>query len=147
MKSWLESHKPRATYRHQLLLAGLMWSLVGFFLFMYGSRWAFSEGKNWGSFALILAGILLGVAKARFILDPVAQRVTDRILKRGDGRCVGGFLSLRSWTLVAAMILFGRLLRCCLFTTALAGMVYITVGTGLMLSSRLAWKGWRKSLH
>ena len=44
---------------------------------------------------LIGLALVLGAVKARFILDRVARKIVDRIQERGDGRCLGGFLSLR----------------------------------------------------
>ena len=62
---------------------------------------------------------------------------------RGDGRCVGGFLSLRSWALVAVMVVAGRLLRGSHVARGILGAIYLAVGIALFLSSRVAWRAWR----
>ena len=139
MTGWHENLKPRASSRFQLLLAGLMWSVVGCALLAFGSSWI-SDSVSRGTFALLLvAALALGAAKSRFILDRAAGKIVIRIGERGEGRCAGGFLSLRSWLLVAVMIAGGRLLRGGILPSAAVGTLYAAIGTGLLLSSRLAW--------
>ena len=71
------------------------------------------------------------------------RRWLVRIASRGDGRCIGGFLSARSWLLVALMSGAGRLLRGGLLPLPVAGTLYVAIGTGLLFSSRIAWLRWR----
>jgi len=142
-RSPLERWKPRAAGRTQLLLAGALWTTVGALLLGFGARWTLEEfGRRTGGLAAAL-GIVAGLLKGRFVLDPAAGRITDRIAARGDGRCAGGFLSWRSWLLVALMSLAGRLLRGGLLSHAVVGPLYTAIGTGLLFSSRIAWKRWR----
>jgi hypothetical protein len=139
----LERWKPRAGGRTQLLLAGAMWSVVGALLLGFGTVWTLEAlGDGAGSLALIL-GVLAGLAKGRYVLDRAAGRITDRIARRGDGRCLGGFLSWRSWLLVAVMSAAGRLLRGGLVSHAIVGPLYAAVGAGLLYSSRVPWRRWR----
>ena len=93
---------------------------------------------------LIIAAvaIALGFLKARFILDRSARRVTDRIECRGDRRCIGGFLSWRTWLLVLAMILAGRLLRASPLPVPIRGVLYAAIGVALLTASRLLWARW-----
>lgn len=139
----LERWKPRAAGRTQLLLAGALWSMVGALLLFFGARWtfeAFDGGAGWLAAGL---GVIVGLLKGRFLLDRTARRVTDRIAARSDGRCAGGFLSWRSWLLVALMSGAGRLLRGGLLPHAVVGPLYTAIGAGLVFSSRIAWKRWR----
>jgi len=142
--SWIESHKPAAAARVHLFLAGLMWSLVGTALVGFGGRWLWQSSNSGGWWMAGLA-VLIGALKARFVLDRAALRIVDRIRVRGDGRCLGGFLSLESWALVVAMAGAGRLLRGSHVARGLLGLLYIAVGTGLLISSRVAWRAWRSS--
>jgi hypothetical protein len=52
------------------------------------------------SFPLFVAStavaLAVGVVKSRAVLDRAARGVIEQIRARGDGRCVGGFLSLRT---------------------------------------------------
>jgi hypothetical protein len=142
-RSAFERWKPRAAGRTQLLLAGALWSIVGSLLLFFGARWTFEAfGSGPGGLAVAL-GIVAGLFKGRFVLDKAAGRIADRIESRGDGRCAGGFLSWRSWLLVALMSGAGRLLRGGLLPHAVVGPLYAAIGAGLLFSSRIAWKRWR----
>ena len=144
-RSPLERWKPRAAGRTQLLLAGALWTVVGALLLFFGARWTL-EAFGRGTAALTVAlGVVAGLLKGRFVLDKAAGRITDRIAARGDGRCVGGFLSWRSWLLVALMSGAGRLLRGGLLSHAVVGPLYTAIGAGLLYSSRTAWQRWRAS--
>jgi len=139
----LERWKPRAAGRTQLLLAGALWTIVGAMLLGFGARWTLEAfGPRSGLPATVLA-IAVGLLKGRFVLDRTARRITDRIAARGDGRCAGGFLSWRSWLLVALMSGAGRLLRGGLLSHTVVGPIYAAIGTGLLFSSRTAWTRWR----
>jgi hypothetical protein len=142
-RSLVDRWKPRVAGRTQLLLAGGLWTTVGTLLLGFGMRWTFEEfGRSAGVLAGALA-VVAGLLKGRFVLDRAAGRITDRIATRGDGRCAGGFLSWRSWLLVALMSGAGRLLRGGLLSHAVVGPLYTAIGTGLLFSSRTAWKRWR----
>jgi len=135
----LERWKPRAPVPAQLALAGGLWTVVGAFLLFFGARWTLAAAGAPRGPALLALGVAAGLLKGRFVLDRTARRIADRIVERGDGRCAGGFLSWRSWLLVAAMAGAGRLLRGGLLPLAVIGPVYAAVGTGLLWSSRVAW--------
>ncbi|HWR96898.1 MAG TPA: hypothetical protein VN317_00595 [Candidatus Methanoperedens sp.] len=143
--SSLERWKPRAARRTQLLLAGTLWSCVGAALLVAGARWTLRGAGAPAGALLIALGTAAGLLKGWFVLDRVAARVADRIAARGDGRCAGGFLSLRSWLLVALMSAAGRLLRGGLVPPVAVGTLYVAIGTGLLFSSRIAWLRWRSA--
>jgi xanthine/uracil permease len=143
MKSWKESFKPRGSRRVQVLLAGAMWSLVGAGLLTAGTVWIAGDGLTGIDSVLLTASIVVGLVKSRFILDKSARKIVDRIAHRGEGGCLGGFLSPGSWGLVLMMIVLGRVLRHFL-PPVVAGCLYTAVGTGLLLSSRLPWIAWRR---
>ena len=135
----LDRLKPRASVRLQLGLAAGLWTVVGSALLVAGARWTLrGAGLRLGS-ALLALGVIVGLLKGRFVLDRSARRIAGRIAERGDGRCVGGFLSWRTWLLVAAMAAGGRLLRGGILPFEAVGTLYVAVGTGLLFSSRIAW--------
>jgi len=140
--SWVERYKPAAAVRAHLLLAGLMWTVVGVALVGFGGRWLWQLATPAAPWMAALA-LVIGGFKARFVLDHAARTIVDRIRERGDGRCLGGFLSLRSWALVVVMAGGGRLLRGSHLARGLLGFLYLAVGTALLLSSRMAWRAWR----
>ena len=133
----LDQLKPAASARQHLLLAGAMWAAVGTGVGYVGARWL-GGGDPW----LFVGAAAAGLLKSRFVLDRVAVAIAARIRARGDGRCLGGFLSLRSWALVLVMIGGGRLLRSAGPPPATAGFVYLAVGVALLASSRKVWGEW-----
>ncbi len=141
---WVERYKPAGAVRAHLLLAGLMWTVVGAALVAFGGRWLWQLPTPAAPWLAALA-VVIGTFKARFVLDRAARTIVDRIQERGDGRCLGGFLSVRSWALVAAMAAGGRFLRGSHVARGLMGVLYVAVGTALLLSSRVAWRAWRHS--
>ena len=144
-RSPLERWKPRASGRTQLLLSGGLWSIVGTLLLFFGARWTLEAFGSRVSVLAVALGVGAGLLKGRFVLDKAAGRIADRIAARGDGHCVGGFLSWRTWLLVALMSGAGRLLRGGLLPHAVVGPLYTAIGAGLLFSSRTAWKRWRST--
>ncbi len=89
---------------------------------------------------LALVAIVAGTLKSRYLLDRSARKNVARILERREGSCLGGVYSLPVWGLVLAMILLGRLLRTSGLPGEVVGVIYVAIGWGLFLSSRLAWR-------
>ena len=143
MTHWAEDHKPAAAVSTHLMLAWLMWASVGAALVFFGARWSLQVGPVLAPW-LMAGAIAVGLAKSRLVLDRAARRIVDRIRARGDGRCLGGFLSLRTWGLVVLMMASGRLLRSSL-ARGIIGPLYLAIGTALCLSSRLSWHAWHDS--
>jgi hypothetical protein len=140
---WADRYKPAAAVFTQLLLAWLMWVMVGSALVGFGTWWLWESAPNAAPW--VAAGSLFaGAVKSRLVLDSAARRVVGRIRARGDGRCVGGFLSLRTWGLVVLMMAAGRLLRGTV-AHVIVGPIYLAVGTALCLSSRISWRAWREA--
>ena len=138
----LRSLKPAAPALVHLLLAALTWTVVGSALVFFGVRWTLA-GRFAHAWLLIVPAVTIGLAKSHFMLDRAARRVVERIRKRGDGRCLGGFLSLQTWGFVVLMMVCGCLLRGGLLPRPVVGFVYTAVGAGLLLSARLFWSAWR----
>jgi Ca2+/Na+ antiporter len=141
MSSWLETYKPVASSRLQLLLAGLMWSLVGVGLICVGTYWILSTSSH--IMGLLAISLCIGLAKSLLILDRVASRIVKRIALRGEGRCIVSFYSLRVWAIVIIMMLMGRILRGTGISYSLLGLIYAAVGTSLLMSSRSIWLAWK----
>ena len=141
MSSWLETYKPVASSRLQLLLGGLMWSLVGVGLICVGTYWILSTSSH--IMGLLAISLCIGLAKSLLILDRVASQIVKRIALRGEGRCMVSFYSLRVWAIVIIMMLMGRILRGTGISYSLLGLIYAAVGTSLLMSSRSIWLAWK----
>ena len=98
---------------------------------------------HYSGLILLLLAMLLGLGKSLLVLDGSAHRTIGRIQVRGEGRCVGGFLSPQIWALVIGMMLLGRMLRNSGLPFWLLGMIYSAVGTGLLISSHAIWRAWK----
>ncbi len=141
MHEKLERWKPSARVKTHLLAAAGLWTVVGSALAVVGFVWSL-HGPEWARFAVPVA-VGGGLLKSWLVLDRAARRTADRIEARGDGRCLGGFLSVGTWLLVASMMIAGRVLRGGLVPRHWVGLMYVAVGTALLGSSRVAWGRWR----
>jgi hypothetical protein len=129
--------------RAQLAFAGLLWAAGATILSVRGVGWLLAVDY---AVVLIAGGIVLGVLKARFVLDPVARKAAARIRERGPRAPVLGFFSVRSWATVLSMVALGHLLRLTALPRPVLGVVYVAVATALVVASRVFWRfhtrGW-----
>jgi hypothetical protein len=129
--------------RVQLVLAGGLWLLAATILGVRGIGWLLPVA--WTPL-LLAAGVLVGIVKARFLLDRVARGVTRRIHDRGPDASVVGFLSVRSWLVVVVMMAGGHALRLTAAPRPALGVLYVAIATALALASRTYWqvlgRGW-----
>ncbi len=138
MDGTLERLKPSAPARVHMILAGLLWSVVGTLLASFGAVWVWSSRLPHAVLWSIVA-IGIGLIKSWLVLDRAAGRIVQRIEDRGDGRCVGGFLSVGTWLLIVLMAGSGRALRAWVLPPGIAGLLYLGIGIALAASSRVIW--------
>jgi len=143
MRAWLERWKPAASARAHLLLAAAMWTVVGSGLLYFGVQWVITADIRHTT-VVLLAAATLGVLKGRFILERAATRTIERIRTRGDGCCLGGFLSPTTWGLVVFMMIAGRMLRSGILPMPYTGAIYAAIGLALLLTSRKLWAAWSR---
>ena len=137
--SILERLKPRASRRAHLVLAAVMWSGVGTGLSTAGAIWLLRSESRRIPLLFVLAAAL-GLAKGLFVLRRTARRMTKRIIERGDGRCIGGFLSWPTWLFVLGMMALGQILRRLDLPLEWLGVIYLAVGVALAGSSLFIWR-------
>lgn len=141
MRGWVNQYKPAASARTRVLAAALMWTIVGGALAYFGVRWVLA-GSMPLTAVLLAAAVGVGALKALYALERSARRAVDRIQKRGDDRCIGGFFSPKAWLFVVAMATLGRFLRGGLLPRPVVGLLYVAVGTALLLACRRLWSAW-----
>jgi hypothetical protein len=141
LKDILHKYKPGVSIRTHLLLGAFIWMVVGFFLLTNGFVLISLENHLWYG----LIGLLLGTAKAFFVLDRLARKNIKRIKEFEDKICFGSVYSLKTWVMVAGMIALGRFLRTTVLPGEIIGLIYTAVGWALMLASRLMWIEWNRT--
>lgn len=135
--------KPRGNRRQQMFLAALMWSAVGIFLFGRGVLNILVLDDSL-KYLWVAIALFVGLVKAKMVLEKTAGKIVERIFQRSEGSCLFGFLSVRSWVLIALMIAMGRLLRASPLSRSLVWSVYVAIGAALFASSRIIWKKWKE---
>ncbi len=138
MSGTLSRIKPAASTSVHLFVAALMWMVIGIFLMTRGVIWLIGVDRLW----IVLPAMALGSIKALFVLDRSARKIICRINETRDGKCIGGVYSVKTWLLVLVMMLGGYLLRNSSLPKELLGLLYVTIGWALLLSSRNAWQIW-----
>ncbi len=131
----LRRFTPRAGQRVQIFSAAAMWLIGAAILLIRGVGFLHD---NW--FAVLLAvAVALGVMKSRYMLDRVARKAVLRIHKRGRA-CYFGFFSWKSWLFVVVMMGSGIILRNSGLPRDFLAVIYVGVGTGLVIADRIFWQ-------
>ena len=133
----LHRWKPAAGVRTQLTAASLLWTCVGLGLGSAGVFWCHGA-DDWPP--LVGLGLAIGLIKAFWIIRPVARRNAARIIERGDGKCLGSFLSWKSWLFVAAMMAVGFVLRHSPLPRPALGVLYVAIGVALLVGALPLWR-------
>lgn len=141
--TWLT--KPTSRISTRLLLAALFWDMAAAILATRGLTANFTSTSLPASISLGLLAAILGLLKARFILDRTARKAATRIQQQEDG-CAFGFFSLKSWGMILAMMALGRLLRLLHIPFEVIGTIYCTIAVALLASSRIFWQKYREKL-
>ncbi len=138
MKKTLIRFKPGVSRNVHLLMAAILWTAIGIMLMTRASFWLVGSHMLW----LILPAVVLGTLKSVLVLDKTAKRGLDRIMRLDDGTCLGAVYSYKTWILVMMMMAAGITLRHSSLPSSLLGLLYMTIGWALFLSSRHAWICW-----
>lgn len=139
VKTLVNALTPRAPMWAHYLMAALLWTGVGCFLLYRGvSEALLLEGGRLTAVALGAAAV--GAVKGFKVMRPAARKGADRIAGRGDDRCLGGFISFKTWALVIAMGIMGKFLRSAHLPHWLLGFLLGGVGTALLLGSVVYWQ-------
>jgi len=133
---------PTASIKTQILLLAIMWSVVGPALLYFGLRCMFtSDTQPLILYPLVITALIMGWMKARYALTKATKRIIHRIIQRGEGRCLFGFISAGMWILILLMMVIGRFLRTSdHIPLIILGFIYTAVGFALLLASKYAWR-------
>jgi hypothetical protein len=132
---------PAAKREFLVLLAGILWSIVGSVLIVAGVSWL----QKFNSLAVIsvLAATVAGAAIAHFGFSPLARKNLARVYAQAPGKdkvCLFAFQNRRSYLLLGVMILLGYLLRHSFLPRAYLSPVYVAIGSALFLASLIYYR-------
>jgi len=128
----------------QLLLAATIWTVVGCGLLGFGLQWLLSSESEWIWF-LLLATLIVGIAKGFLFLRKSALRTILRIQSRPGGASIFGMFSPATWVIIAVMITGGRYLRTSGLADEVLGALYASVGIALIIGSVYSWRAFLNS--
>ena len=130
----LEKLKPAVSKYWLMVLAGLMWTVVGIMLCRLAYVWL--KAVPW-SLALPLGsfGLVFAVAAHRYPFSKIALKNIDRLCLMADKCCIFAFQAWRSYLIVIFMMLLGITLRYSPVPRHFLAVIYATIGGALFLSS------------
>lgn len=127
---------PAAPRKTLVLLAGILWSVVGLVLAGVAVRWLSVVHRNVVlAVAVAIAG---GLVVHRFGFSRLAATNLTRIYGQAPGKdkvCVFAFQNTRSYIIIALMMLLGYTLRHLPIPKFYLAPIYGAIGLGLFLSS------------
>lgn len=117
-----------------LLIAGVIWLGIGILMDGLSYSWLKNEKPVYALLA-VLTGFVCALIIHHFGFLRIVDKNLDRILPMKGKRCVFSFMTWRSYILVAIMILLGILLRHSPIPKLYLSVLYMGIGTALILSS------------
>lgn len=126
-------------------MSSLLWTGVGSFL-LYRAVSVGAGLTTTAALISVLIALVAGFIKGIKVLGPASDRSVARMVERGDGYCLGGFLSWKSWLLVVGMMALGKVLRALSLPPWFIAPLLGAVGTALLLGSLTFWKAFSRQL-
>lgn len=122
--------------RYLFLISGLLWSGAGLFLNRLAFGWLIN-GDYANKTLYFLAGIILAIAIHSFGFSRVANKNIARIESKGDrDTSIFAFQKFSGYLIIIFMMSLGLFMRNAQFIPKnLLAILYIGIGTGLILSS------------
>jgi len=127
---------PSANRRVLVLLAGIIWSVVGLVLMSVATGWLLSSQRD--IILPLLVGIAVGLVVHRFGFSKMVSVNLVRIYEQAPGKdkvCAFAFQNKRSYLTIVIMILLGYTLRHPPIVKIYLAPVYLAIGFGLFISS------------
>jgi len=126
--------KPAVNKNFLLFLAGFMWMAVGIMLNSIAAHWLLGYSRN-ESWICILAGLAISLVIHHFGFLKIVDKNLGRISKMDGKPCAFSFMSWKSYIIVAIMVAMGIMLRHSSIPKQYLSILYIGIGTALILSS------------
>ncbi|MFC1608430.1 hypothetical protein ACFL47_10725 [Candidatus Latescibacterota bacterium] len=134
MEKTLEKYKPAVAKNTLLLLAGLLWAVVGTLLLRY--TWSWLNAYQGGATAFyVVSGITAALLIHHFGFLHIVDRNVGRILPMEGKKCAFSFIPWKSYLIVAVMVVMGVTLRHSPIPKHYLSILYTGIGLALILSS------------
>jgi len=127
---------PAAKRKVLVLLAGVVWSIVGVSLIVVALNWLISGNGNIG--VSLAIGVAVGAVVHHFGFSKLVSVNLERIYSQSPGKskvCIFAFQNRRSYLMISIMILMGYILRHSPIPKIYLSPMYLTIGFALLLSS------------
>lgn len=130
----IDKYKPAVAGTVLLVIAGVVWQLVGIWLLFLAFSWLFAESTT--IFYLHSAiGVLLALLIHHFGFLKIVNRNTKRIFQMDGKRCIFSFIPWKSYLTIFVMVMMGVFLRHSAIPKKYLAILYIGIGLALILSS------------
>ncbi len=130
----LEKWKPGVPKNILLLIAGILWIVIGIFLNYRSYSWL--KEKELKTILIIgTAGLFLSVLIHVFGFSKIVNKNIQRIIPMDGKRCLFSFFPWRSYLLISIMILMGSFIRhSAIIPKVYLPLLYTGIGTAMILS-------------
>lgn len=125
---------PAVPRRVRMGVAGLAWSGAGVMLLSWAARWLLVTPTPL-AFELAAAGVVAAAVAWVALFWRLARKNVARLLSAPQLACVFGFQPLKSYLIMAAMILLGVALRHSVIPKPELAVIYLAIGGALLLAS------------
>ena len=132
---------PAADRKVLVLLAGIVWSVVGGALITASIYWL--RASVFGKVVVVTIGVLGGMIIYRYGFSNLARKNLSRIYEQAPGKdkvCLFAFQNKRSYIIVGVMILMGYTLRRSPIPKIYLSPLYMAIGLGLFLASLIYYR-------
>lgn len=127
---------PKVGKRILILIAGLLWSMVGLMLISIASEWLVDMCLSYQAIGIFVS-LVFGFVITRFGFSKIALKNIERILQyQKEKVCIWAFQKWTSYLLIAFMMSLGIFLRHASFIPrVILLIIYFSIGIALFLSS------------
>jgi hypothetical protein len=130
----LKSLKPAVSKNWLIVLAGLVWSIVGLMLCRLAYHWLAVTHWRWVA-PLELLSIVLALMAHQACFSRIAQKNIARLSLLTEKTCIFAFQRWKSYFLIGLMITLGIVLRNLPIPRPYLAILYTTIGGALFLAS------------
>jgi hypothetical protein len=130
----LKNLKPAVSKTWLIVMAGLMWSVVGLMLCRLAYHWLVIIQWRW-IVPQELLGVVLALAAYKLCFSRIAQKNIERLSVITEKTCIFAFQRWKSYLVIVLMTIIGITIRNLPVPRPYLAVVYTTIGGALFLAS------------